>query len=187
MIPSTNREGGAVKPVQCPSCQNPTLLDEDGNCMVCGFCIGRVQRLISRLYFILTAVTISTVFLGVVVFVIEQYGPPEPAAPAYLAYIFLAVAAVTGLGPVFLRKILKRAPDAQFVMKCLVVMAGLAESIAVMGLVLYLLLGSIKWFVVFLGISWLVFTMLGIQLSDAIAEYEQRLVVEMQEPENEDA
>lgn len=183
MIPSPGREGGAVKPVMCPRCKNPTLPDEDGNCMSCGFCIGRVQWLTSRLFFVLLAVTISTVLLGVVVFIVEQYGPLEPSGPAYLVYIFLPVAAVIGLGPVFLRKILRRMPEAQYVARCLVIMAALAEGIAVMGLVLYLVLGSIKWFVVFLGISWVVFTMLGIQLSDAIAEYERRLVAEM---ENED-
>ncbi|MFP3903620.1 MAG: hypothetical protein ACLFWB_05185 [Armatimonadota bacterium] len=181
MIPSAGRKSGSVKPVLCPRCKNPTLPDEDGNCMMCGFCIGRVQWLISRLYLTLIAVTISTVFLGVVVFVLEQYGPPEPGGPGHLVYIFLPIAAVIGLGPVFLRKILRRVPDSQSVAKSLVIMAALAESIAVMGLVLYLVLGSLKWFVIFLGMSWLVFTMLGIQLSDAIAEYERRLVVEMED------
>lgn len=147
---------------------------------MCGFNIRKVHVFIRKLYLMLTVVSISTIFLGIAVFIAEQYGPPEAKGPAYLVWVFLAIAAVIAVGATFLRPIIQMRPGARALAGSLIIMAALAEGIAVMGLVLYFVLGSLKWFVVFLGISWVVFTMIGLRLSDVIVEYERRLVSELE-------
>ena len=50
-----------------------------------------------------------------------------------------------------------------------------------MGLVLYFVLSSVQWFAIFLAISWVVFTIIGTKLGDDVAEFERRLVGELEE------
>lgn len=169
-----------IRPVRCPRCNAPTIPDAEGKCQICGFNIQKVHVFIRKLYLTLTAVSVSTIFIGVIVFIAEQYGPPQPTGPAYLIWVFLAIAAGIAVAAAFLCPIVKMRPGAQALAGALIIMAALAESITLMGLVLYFLLGSIKWFVVFLGISWAAFTMIGIRLSDVIVEYERRLVRELE-------
>ena len=46
----------------------------------------------------------------------------------------------------------------------LIVAAALAEAPAIYGLLMYLLFGSIMWFAIFVGASWLLFLRLGMSL-----------------------
>jgi len=150
--------------------------------MLCGFCVRAAQRSVLRLYIVLVAVSLATVIYGVIVFVMEQIGPPQATGPTFIIYVFLAVAgaigavAIGGVAP-----LVRKQPGSAAVFRSLIIQTALAESIAIMGLVLYFVLGSVQWFTIFLGISWVVFTIIGIRLGDDVAEYERRLVGELDE------
>ncbi len=135
-----------------------------------------------RLYIVLVAVSLATVIYGVIVFVMEQVAPPQPVGPKFLIYLFLALAAAIGLVAVVgVAPLVRNRRGSASVFRSLVLQAALAESIAIMGLVLYFMLGSVQWFTIFLAISWVVFTIIGIKLRDDVAEYERRLVGELEE------
>lgn len=171
-----------VSAVHCPKCRNATTLSDAGDCLICGFCVQAVQLRTLKLHVILVAITIATVILGVIVLIAEYVGPPRPSAPAYLVYIFAALAAIIALISLFVvRPLMLQRPGSQAVLTSLLIQAALAEGIPVLGLLLYFMLGSVKWFVIFLAAGWLVFTVIGLRLADTIAEYEQRLVTEMEQ------
>jgi ABC-type transport system involved in Fe-S cluster assembly fused permease/ATPase subunit len=79
--------------------------------------------------------------------------------------------------------LLRDKPGSAAVFQTLLLQAILAESIAIMGLVLYFVLASIQWFAIFLAVSWVVFTIIGIRLGDSVAEYERRRVEELDQDE----
>lgn len=171
-----------MRAVRCPKCRNSTTLNDSGNCIICGFCVQTVQLRTLRLYLVLVMVTVATVLYAVVVLVAEHLGPPEPSGPEMLAYGFLALSAIIGLLAIFaVRPLMLRRPGSQAVFTALLMQAALAETIPLLGLVLYFVLGSIQWFVIFLALGWLVFTIVGLKLGESVAEYERRLVGEIEQ------
>jgi len=169
-----------MRTVRCPKCKQPTTLNPEGNCILCGFCVQKVQRMTLRLYVIMAAVSAATVIYGIIVFAMEQSGPPAGGAPEGIVYGFIGLAAIIGFFTIFgVAPLLRDKPGSAAVFTTLLLQAALAESIAIMGLVLYFVLASIQWFVIFLAVSWFVFTIIGIKLGDNVAEYERRLVAEL--------
>ncbi len=173
-----------MRTVQCPKCKQPTTTDTAGNCILCGFCVQKAQQMTFRLYVIIAAVSVATVIYGVIVLVMEQVRPPTGGGPENIVYCCIGLAAIIGLFAIFgVAPLLRDKPGSSVVFTTLLLQAALAESIAIMGLVLYFVLGSIKWFVIFLAVSWVVFTIIGIKLGDNIAEYERRVVEELDRDE----
>lgn len=169
-----------MRTVRCPKCKQPTTTDAAGNCILCGFCVQKTQQMTLRLYVIIAAVSVATVVYGVIVFAMEQMGPPAGGAPEGIVYGFIGLAAIIGLFAIFgVAPLLRDRPGSAAVFTTLLLQAALAESIAIMGLVLYFVLASIQWFAIFLAVAWVVFTIIGIKLSDNVAEYERRLVKEL--------
>ena len=135
-----------------------------------------------RLYMVFVAVSLATIIYGIIVFAMEQVAPPKPVGPEFLIYVFLALAAGIGvLAIVGVAPLLRNRRGSASVFRSLVVQAALAESIAIMGLVLYFVLSSVQWFAIFLAISWVVLTIIGTKLGDNVAEFERRLVGELEE------
>jgi len=171
-----------MRALHCPKCNQSTTTDEAGDCILCGFCVQKTQRMTLRLYIVLVAVSLATVIYGVIVFAMEQAAPPKPVGPKFLIYVFLVLAAGIGVFAIVgVAPLLRNRPGSASVFRSLVVQAALAESIAIMGLVLYFVLSSVQWFAIFLAISWVVFTIIGTKLGDDVAEFERRLVGELEE------
>ncbi len=170
-----------MRAVQCPKCHQPTAMTDEGNCMLCGFNVRYVQRMTLRLYIVVTAVSLATLIYGVIVFAVEQIAPPDVTDPGIIPYVLLIASLVLGAMAVFgVKPMLRKRTGSMVVFRQLLLQAVFAESIAIMGLLLYFIAGSIQWFTIFLGISWLVFTVIGLKLGESIVEYERRLVIELE-------
>jgi len=172
-----------MRPTHCPKCRQVTTPDDAGRCLLCGFDLAEAHRRTLSLYIVTVGVTLSTLVLGGIVLATEKFGtPPQVSSrPVYIVYGFLFFALVVGLVAVFgVEPALKRRPGSVQVFRGLLLQAALAEMVAVLGLVLYFMLGSVKWFTIFLAISWVVFTIIGIKLGDSVAEFERRLVGELE-------
>ncbi len=150
---------------------------------MCGFDLAEAHRRTLGLYVVTAGVTLSTLALGGIVLFTEKFGNPPQASdrPIYIVYGFLFFALIAGLVAILgVEPALRQRSGSVQIFRGLLLQAALAETIAVLGLVLYFLLGSVKWFTIFLAISWVVFTIIGTRLGANVAEFERRLVGELE-------
>lgn len=130
------------------------------------------------LYALTTAFFLSTLIYCGIVYVLSAHPlPRQPQASQEIITYALLVLAVLIFGLAV--KIGQRLPlttSMTQLQSLFIVRMALIESIAVYGLLLYLLFGSMQWFVVFLGLSLLGFMQAASQMP-SVAEQLARLAV----------
>ncbi len=152
----------------CPRCQQSVMQLSEGLCPYCGYPYAEFRRRIVVVQALVGAIFASTLIYGAVVAVLElaaHYRPHLAGVPEHLLGAVLLLAAV---GPVLvLWKVggeLLASGGVQQAQRGLVLMAAGSELPAVNGLLAYLLSGSVMWFALLLGVSWLCFLRLGLAL-----------------------
>ena len=153
----------------CPRCQQQAEeLTDEGRCPYCRYPVADYHRQITMVQIVLGAIFGSTLIYGVVVAVLELAVGYRPTGAGEPSNIFVGGLLVALLGVVvFFRRAEARALSASeppAMRSALVVAAALAEAPAIYGLLMYLLFGSIMWFAIFVGASWLLFLRLGMSL-----------------------
>ena len=164
----------------CPGCaQQFDQPGEQGQCPFCGYPCAAYQRYVTITQIIVGAVFASTLIYAGIVAAIELTealplpGPTVEETPLGVA-LLLASVVVLAVSVVVERAMLeKREPMA--VQRAAIVLAAVAEAPAVFGLALYLLSGSIQWFVAFIAVSWAFFLRLGLRLPAYLHQISQEL------------
>ena len=133
--------------MKCPSCaQQFTDLTQDQRCPLCGAAIGVMQQALAKIYVIVFALLMSCLLYAVVAVVVNLTQKPQATAPPQLRDILL-VAALAAYVLMVARGTVRSVQMA-------ITMAGaLAESIAVMGLVLFFLGQGLQLFAAFFAMS----------------------------------
>ena len=153
----------------CPRCQQQAeKLSDEGRCPFCSYPVAEYQRQITMVQIVLGVILSSTLTYGFIVAVLElaiKYTAPAGNIPANLLGGALLLASLL---PILLLR--KRASgmvsggDSATMKRGLMMMAAASETPAVCGLVVYLVTGSIMWFAILLGVSWMLFLRLGMGL-----------------------
>ena len=157
----------------CPKCnQTVGTPSAEGCCPLCGFEVAPFQRQVTMLYVLGFGFFMSVLVYGLLVYILETTSKPiHPAVTgaSWLPYAMLLLAVlVFGFGQ-RVGKRLSLATSAEAVRKLYIIKLALCESIAVMGLLLYFLTGSLQSFGVFLGLSLLALLIAGSQLPAIVA------------------
>jgi len=149
----------------CPKCCQPVQVQAGPCCPLCGFALQPFRRRLRTLYLLSFALFASTLIYSVLVFFLETRGMARPSSlPAALPYALLIVGVLQlGLARRLGRPLAQLTAMTQ-VQSLFLVRLALVEAVAVMGLAVYLLTGSIQWYVTFLAISWAGFLVIGSQL-----------------------
>lgn len=172
--------------MDCPKCHQPSMpTGPTGQCPLCGFELLRVQQQIMRLYVLSSAIAGSVIVYGLAVFLLEQQGyrPALAALPTALPYGLLVLGVlVVGVAVQRLGREVVRATTVLRLRTLTIVRLTLAEAVAIFGLVLYLLSGSLQWFATFVGLSFLAFMLLAAQMPAVVRRMGELLVAEDQTP-----
>ncbi len=149
--------------MRCPACKQEITVPLDGaRCPLCGAGIGPARQHVLQLYIICGAIFASVLMYGVAVALLETTGYQAMAAPvSMIRTAFLALCVLMPIPLVVLERRLLDGGTVPAVKSAAVVVASLCESIAVLGLVLYLLGGGVKWFAIFTGLSFVSFLYLA--------------------------
>ena len=154
----------------CPRCQQGVQQLSDGLCPYCQYPCGEFHRKVTAVQMVLGAIFASTLVYGAVVAILElavEYTPPGDGLPEHVLGTALLVASV--MPALVLWRLAAgslSAGDPDQMQRGLIMMAAGAETPAVCGLVAYLVAGSLMWFVILLGVSWLLFLRLGMSLPE---------------------
>lgn len=168
----------------CPRCQQPSGTPSAGcECPLCGFDARPVQQRVLALYAVGFGFFMSVViYAGLVYFFDTQGTIPHNVTISQgpLPYVLLGITVlVFGIAwKMGQRLYAARASKAVFVLH--VVKLALFESIAVMGLALYFLSGSLKLFAGFLALSVVGFLLAGAHLPSVVQRIEELGVAEAQ-------
>lgn len=150
------------------------------SCPLCGFVLKPFMQRLQAMYAISFGFFVTTLIYAVVVYFFDTRGVRIGVAmPAMLPYILL-VAAVLVLGVARKLEAPSQVRDMARIQSVFLVKLAMVESVALMGFVIYLLSGSLHWFVTFLAVSWLGFIIVGSQMP-ALVNRMAELAVE-QEP-----
>jgi hypothetical protein len=169
--------------MDCPKCHQSTSVGLGSMvCPLCGFDLGPVQQRLRVLYAIGSAIFASVLVYGGLVWFMEQQAgfrpPSRPLAPA-LPYALLAVSVVVfGIAVHVLRKRVAEADSGDALHTLTIIRLALAESIAIYGLVLYLVGRSLEWFVTLLGLSLLAFALIAAQMPQVARRMGELMVKE---------
>lgn len=154
----------------CPRCQQAVEHLSEGLCPYCKYPCAQFHRKVTTVQVVLGAIFASTLVYGAVVAILElavDYRPPGTGVSEHLlgvALLVLSGTPVTLVWVVASRRAGSGDPDQM--QTGLIMMAAAAETPAVCGLVAYLVVGSLMWFVIMLGVSWLLFLRLGMSLPE---------------------
>ena len=165
----------------CPKCHQPTSYDSSGRgCALCGFDLLPLQSRLRVLYLVSFALFASTLIYGGLVYYFETQSPlPQTTTmPVTLPFIFLVVAVIVFGIAVNVGALIGGATSPGRVQMLWITQLCLAESIAIYGLVLYLVGHSLLWFTTFLGLSWLAFLWIGSGLPKVVRKMSELAVVE---------
>ena len=151
--------------MRCPHCRQQTTPTAEGLCGLCGSPCPPAASPVRSLYVVTSGFALSTLAYAALVFIMEQtQGAIAPTQPAFvretLPYVLLALSAVAFvLGQRVAARLTPARPLGALVVECAV-----AEAACVYGLLIYFLARSIEWFVLFLGLSWLMFLYTSLKL-----------------------
>lgn len=149
-------------------------------CPLCGFELKPFMQRLQAVYAISFGFFVSTLIYAVVVYFLDTRGVRLGVAmPTMLPYILL-IAAVLVLGVARKLQPAAQVRDMSRIQSVFFVKLAMVEAVAVIGFVMYLLSGSLQWFVTFLAVSWLGFIIVGTQMP-ALVNRMAELAVE-QEP-----
>ena len=155
----------------CPSCQqrvDPAV--GDGACPYCRYPCRQFHLQVTMTQVVIWAIFALTLVYGALVAVLELAVGYRPAGGTAASNLFGGLLLVPLLGIViFFKRAQAKAVSASepsAMRSALTVAAALAEAPAIYGLLMYLVSGSIMWFTIFLGVSWLLFLDLGLRLPE---------------------
>lgn len=153
----------------CPRCQQQAEgLADEGRCPYCQYPLADYHRQITMVQVVLGVLFSSTLAYGVVVAVMELVVEYTPPAGDISANVLGGALIAASLMPVaLLRNAARRkteSGDSAAMKRGLMMMAAAAEAPAVSGLAVYFVTGSLMWFAILLGVSWLLFLRLGMDL-----------------------
>ena len=173
--------------MDCPKCHQPSQpTGPEGRCPLCGFGLQRVQRYLLTLYLLTSAFTGSVLVYGGLVFLLEQQGykAPSAALPAVLPYTFLVVGVLlVGVAVQRLGREVPRATSVARLQTLTIVRLALVEAVAIFGLVLYMLSGSLQWVATFIGLSLVALLLLAAQMPRLAQRVGELAVREAETPE----
>ena len=154
----------------CPSCQQRVDPKAgEGTCPYCRYPCREFHLQVTLTQTIIWAIFGTTLIYGALVAVLEL-AVGYRAGGATPNNVFIGGLLVASLGIViFFKRAQAKAVSAaepSAMRHALTVAAALAEAPAIYGLLMYLLSGSIMWFTIFLGVSWLLFLDLGLRLPE---------------------
>ena len=155
----------------CPSCQQRVDPKAgEGTCPYCRYPCREFHLQVTLTQTIIWAIFALTLVYGALVAVLELAVGYRPAGGTAASNLFGGLLLVPLLGIViFFKRAQAKAVSASepsAMRSALTVAAALAEAPAIYGLLMYLLSGSIMWFTIFLGVSWLLFLDLGLRLPE---------------------
>ena len=154
--------------MNCPACRQPSKAQWNEDCPLCGFPTAQVRRQVIPIYIITGTIFLSTLIYGALVYVMSTNAMIEPQPVGDVVFYALGGAVVpVAVAMAFVKRIIAK--------------AALAEVPAVYGLVAYFLTGDIAKFVIFLGISWVLFIWLSTQVVDYVAQIQREAVEKWQQ------
>ncbi len=140
--------------MKCPSCaQQFTDLTQDQRCPLCGAAIGVMQQALAKIYVIVFALLMSCLLYAVVAVVVNLTQKPQATAPPQLRDILLVAALAAYVLMVVVERSLLTRGTVRSVQMAITMAGALAESIAVMGLVLFFLGQGLQLFAAFFAMS----------------------------------
>lgn len=163
----------------CPKCaQSVGQPTAEGACPLCGFNLAPFRARLMTLYALTTAFFMSTLAYCGVVYVLSAHPLPHQAqgSQEIMTYTLLVLAVLVFGVAIKVGQRLPLTTSMNQLQRLFIVKMALIESIAIYGLLLYLLFGSMQWFAVFLGLSLLGFMQTGSQMP-SVADQLARLAV----------
>lgn len=166
----------------CPRCHQPSEMPAaGGECPLCGFDVRPVQRRVLPLYLVGFAFFMSVLLYAGLVYFLDTQGTiahGTEVSQGSLPYALLLVAVLLFGVAWRMGQRLDTATATQAVFVLHVVKLALFESIAVLGMLMYFLSGSIKLFAGFLLLSAVGFVIAGTQLPTVVRRMEELAVGE---------
>jgi hypothetical protein len=164
--------------VTCPKCSQPIAqATAEGKCPLCGFSVRAFQQQMTRIYLLSTAFFFSTVIYGGLVYLMDTHRAIKPTQiPGFLPYVLLVIGVLVFGIAIKVGQRVATATTMAAVQRLIIIKLALIESIAVYGLLIYMLSTSLQWFVTFLALALLGFMQTASQMP-SVAEQLSRLAV----------
>ncbi|MEN6548285.1 MAG: hypothetical protein ABFE07_19770 [Armatimonadia bacterium] len=166
----------------CPCCHQPSDMPAAGaQCPLCGFDARPVQKRVLTLYVVGFAFFMSLLLYAGLVYFFDTQGTipyKAEATQGSLPYVLLLVAVLVFGIAWKIGQRLETATATQAVFVLHVVKLALFESIAIMGMLMYFVSGSLKLFAGFLLLSAVGFVIAGTQLPAVVRRMEELAVGE---------
>jgi hypothetical protein len=164
--------------VICPKCsQSVGPATAECKCPLCGFSLRPFQQQMTRLYLLSTAFFVSTVIYGGLVYLLDTQRLLQPAKmPGFLPYVLLVLGVLIFGAAIKVGQRIATATTMAAVQRLIIIKLGLIESIAIYGLLIYMLSTSLQWFITFLALALLGFMQTASQMP-SVAEQLSRLAV----------
>ena len=157
---------------RCPKCGSAEI--SDGICQACGFPAGKVNQVMMQAYLITGAMAMSVLIYAAIAVAVTAKAEVPGSAPQFLPVILLVLAIVDVAIGIMVALSAHKQPTVQQMFGRLIVSAAMAESAAIMGLVLTLLTKDMKWIAVFTVISLVGFVVIGREMpafAKAVVDY----------------
>lgn len=154
--------------MRCPQCQQEVGELRGEACPYCGFLCGEFHRRVTQIQVVLFALFASTLLYGSIAAVLElvaDYQAPVPVTmePTLGTALAGVTAAVFVISLVFEGRGLEQATLDAYT-RTVIILGAMAEVPAILGLVMFLVIGSLPWMVGFMAVSWALFIRLGLKL-----------------------
>jgi len=165
--------------MNCSACGYNEPNTQATQCPVCGFATAKFQAVKLRIYLVTSAFFLTVLTYAVVVFLLPLSQNPVMPDSDLLLYVGGGTSAV-------LLAIMLQGPPVpemtapQRALRQVVVHAALAETPALIGLVIYLLSGRLSHFVILLGGSLLLFMILATRVPRLVQAIRKYMVYEFQ-------
>ncbi|MBC7286624.1 MAG: hypothetical protein H5T86_00975 [Armatimonadetes bacterium] len=144
---------------RCPKCGSSEI--EDGVCTACSFPASKVNQAMLRAYLVTGAMAMSVFVYAVIAIALTLQLENTVPLPRPVPYVLLlAAAAMVGFSAKTAASVAaQQTPSRMF--SRLVLASALGETPAVIGLVLTIVSGDIRWMAIFTAISLLSFAIIG--------------------------
>lgn len=167
----------------CPKCHQPVQVHQSQPCPLCHFDLEPFGQRVRAIYAISTGFFVSTIAYAAIVWVFEQGGQMRAQPlPPMVPYLLLAAAVLQFGVAVKVGQRLDQTNTMAAVQRLFLIKLALVEAVAVYGVALYLLTGSLHWFVTFLALSWLGFLIAGAQMPHIVERLAELAVGEGEAP-----
>ena len=149
----------------CPKCNRSVQARAGERCPLCGFALHSFRRRLQNVYTISFGFFVSTLLYSILVYYLDTRGLNRPLQlPSAVPYILLVCAVLQlGIARRFGRP-MAQLTSMQQVQGLFLTKLAIVEVAAVLGVLTYLLTGSLALFVAFLAVSWIGFVVVGVQM-----------------------